>query len=177
MNKFLLLLLLLLSACIPQKQAKNLFNSCSDISLSDSFMTKDHRYFKISYPANWEEKKGVQGLIISSNQFEDSAYHSFMLSVFPKTLYGSSYRDKPNPLIDYVRFEKMKFKNHEVVFLTRNDLGIDNEEKTVFWRSELRFINSHDSLLYLMVFGQRSDSKKEPSWCDFKEIIESFEIK
>jgi hypothetical protein len=76
-----------------------------------------------------------------------------------------------------VRFEKMKFKNHEVVFLTRNDLGIDNEEKTVFWRTELRFINSHDSLLYLMVFGQRSDSKKEPSWCDFKEIIESFEIK
>ncbi|MBL0073436.1 MAG: hypothetical protein IPP34_17130 [Bacteroidetes bacterium] len=123
----------------------NLFSKCSDKTVSDNYKEVNNPLFKIKYPDNWtEDHKLPSGLDISSNTFQDTLQRGFMLSVVP---YQEMYLKK-NPKINYFKYINTTYNNFEAVFLTRNDLFARESDSTVYWRSELKFVNKAKSQIY-----------------------------
>jgi len=147
-------------------------NNC--LNLNEGLQNLNNDYFNISYPTEWEIDNDLPlGLDISSRNFEDSLSRGFLLSVVPY----KSYYMKKNSQIEYYNYQDAFYNGQKAILLTRNDLLPNDKNNTVYWRKEIRIHNSNNDYVYYIICSKRAQLNKEPDWCEFNKIIESFELK
>jgi hypothetical protein len=178
MTKAILKLLCIGTVCIAFLQCSNqesltvnklLFEECAavDEQSMNSFLNTS---YNISIPQHWEEHD-EEGTTRFEGTGEDAGLN-LRVSILPyKVMYFSK-----NPDVNYVRYHRLKFKDHTTILLTRNDLFQD-EEDTVFWRNELKVMSKKHDKIFHFVFGIRAHADEEPDWCDYEQIINSVLLK
>lgn len=153
---------------------EGLFTDCTEQPSDNGYSTLEHELFSIEYPISWDEdNKLKQGLDISSYEFADSLKRGFMLSVVPY----QHYYLKKNSQIKYHRFEEGTYSGYDAIFLIRNDLRSVEGDDFAYWRCEFKIVNKKKDLVYYLIFGRAHNKEKEPTWCEFEQMITSFKIK
>lgn len=150
-----------------------LFEECpeQETESEEELLKFENVKFRAQYSKDWiKEENNLGDLWLYCDTFPDSVSRDIRINAAAY----SNYVWDQGTHTKTVRYVEGKYLGYKAIFFVDNWRKYDPSDGSSYWRCELRFRTSDTQ--YTVIFGKRHAKNEEPSWCEFRDIVESLEV-